>query len=151
MGDLMFVPSAESLMSALNLDKSALDGSGQVKVPAGLLKLLLQIAIAAAEFDEDSYLRENPDVAKAVSRREIESAHMHYIGFGYFEGRRGGGPAVDAEWYLGKYPDVAAAVRDGRVKSAEAHFLSIGGGEGRSPAADYEGEAAQWKSAIKGR
>lgn len=138
-------------MSALNLDKSALDGSGQVKVPAGLLKLLLQIAIAAAEFDEDSYLRENPDVAKALSRGEVESALMHYIGFGYFEGRRGGGPAVDAEWYLGKYPDVAAAVRDGRVKSAEAHFLSIGGGEGRSPAADYEGEAAQWKSAIKGR
>ncbi|MGL3110399.1 hypothetical protein [Bradyrhizobium sp. BR 1432] len=147
----MFVPSAESLMSALNLDKSALDGSGHVNVPAGLLKLLLQIAIAAAEFDGDGYLRENPDVAKAVSRGEVESAHLHYIGFGYFEGRRGGGPAVDAEWYLGKYPDVAAAVRDGRVKSAEAHFLSIGGGEGRSPAADYEGEAAQWKSAIRGR
>jgi len=58
---------------------------------------------------------------------------------------------VDAEWYLGKYPDVGAAVKDGRVKSAEAHFLSIGGGEGRSPAAEYEAEAAQWKSAIKGR
>jgi len=147
----MFVPSAVSLMNALGLDKAALDGPGPIKVPAGLLKLLLQIAVAAAEFDEDGYLRENPDVAKAVARGELESAHMHHIGFGYFEGRRGGGPAVDAEWYLGKYPDVAAAVKGGRVTSAEAHFLSIGGGEGRSPAAEHEAEAAQWKSAIKGR
>jgi hypothetical protein len=147
----MFVPSAESLMNALNLEKSALDGPGPIRVPAGFLKLLLQIAVAAAEFDEDGYMRENADVAKAISRGELESAHMHYIGFGYFEGRRGGGPAVDAEWYLDKYPDVAAAVKEGRVRSAEAHFLSIGGGEGRSPAADYEADAAQWKSAIKGR
>jgi hypothetical protein len=147
----MFVPSAVSLMNALNLDKAALDSSGPINVPAGLLKLLLQIAVAAAEFDEDGYLRENPDVAKAVSRGELESAHMHYIGFGYFEGRQGAGPAVDAEWYLGKYPDVAAAVKGGRVTSAEAHFRSIGGGEGRSPAAEHEAEAAQWKSAIRGR
>src|SRR3979490_2805129 len=147
----MFVPSAISLMNALSLDKAALDGAGPITVPAGLLKLLLQIAVAAAEFDEDGYLRENPDVAKAVARGELESAHMHYIGFGYFEGRRGGGPAVDAEWYLGKYPDVAAAVKGGRVTSAEGRCLSIGGGEGRSPGAEYEAEAAQWKSAIKGK
>ena len=147
----MFVPSAVSLMNALSLDKAALDSPDPIKVPAGLLKLLLQIAVAAAEFDEDGYLRENPDVANAVSRGELESAHMHFIGFGYFEGRRGAGPAVDAEWYLGRYPDVAAAVKGGRVTSAEAHFLSIGGGEGRSPAAEHEAEAAQWKSAIRGR
>ncbi len=146
----MFVPSAESLMTALNINKSVLDGNGQVKVPARFLKLLLQVALAAAEFDEDSYLRENPDVAKAISRGDVESAHLHYIGFGYFEGRRGGGPAVDADWYLGKYPDVAAAVREGRIKSAEAHFHAIGGGEGRSPALEYEADAAQWKSVIKG-
>jgi hypothetical protein len=151
LGDLMFVPSVQSLMSALNQDKSALDEAGHVKVPTGLLKLLLQIAIAAADFDEERYLQENPDVARAVSHGEVESAHIHYVGYGYFEGRRGGGPAVDAEWYLGKYPDVAAAVKEGRVNSAEAHFLSIGGGEGRSPSADYEVEAVQWKSAIRGR
>ena len=147
----MYVPSADSLMAVLNASRADLNGNGRVEVPGPLLKLLLQIAVAATEFDEDGYLRENPDVAKAVSRGELESAHIHYIGFGYFEGRRGVGPAVDAEWYLGKYPDVGAAVKDGRVKSAEAHFFSIGGGEGRSPAAEHEAEAAQWKSAIKGR
>ncbi|WFU39442.1 hypothetical protein QA640_34550 [Bradyrhizobium sp. CB82] len=146
----MFVPSAESLMSALSANKSVLDGNGQVKIPARLLKLLLQVALAAADFDEESYLRENPDVAKAILRGEVESAHLHYIGFGYFEGRRGAGPVVDADWYLSKYPDVAAAVREGRIKSAEAHFHAIGGGEGRSPALEYESDAAQWKSAIRG-
>ena len=64
----MFVPSVQSLMSALNQDKAALDEAGHVRVPTGLLKLLLQIAVAAADFDEERYLQENPDVAKAVSR-----------------------------------------------------------------------------------
>ncbi|MCK1368310.1 hypothetical protein [Bradyrhizobium sp. 62] len=146
----MFVPSCESLLNALNVDKFALDGNGQINVPARFLKLLVQVALAASEFDEERYLRENPDVAKAVGRGELESAHMHYIGFGYFEGRLGGGSAVDSDWYLSKYPDVATAVKDGRVKSAEAHFHSIGGGEGRCPAPDYEADAGQWESAIRG-
>jgi hypothetical protein len=145
----MFVPSADSLMAALNASRADLKGNGRIEVPAPLLKLLLQIALAATEFDEQSYLNQNPDVAKAIGRGEIESAHMHYIGYGYFEGRLGTGPVVDVDWYLAAYPDVAAAVREGRVKSAESHFNSIGGGEGRCPAADYETEAAQWKKALR--
>ncbi|UFZ01822.1 hypothetical protein LQG66_21155 [Bradyrhizobium ontarionense] len=147
----MYVPSADSLMAALNASKADLNGNGRIEVPARLLKLLLQIALATSEFDEQRYLAENPDVAKAIERGEIESAHMHYLGYGYFEGRKGSGPVVDTDWYLAKYPDVANAVRDGRLRSAEAHFHTMGGGEGRSPAADYEAEAAQWKAAIKGQ
>jgi len=147
----MFVPSIESLTNALNVDKSALNGDGTITVPAKLLRLLLQIALASSDFDEDTYLRQNPDVAKAISRNEIESARVHYIGFGYFEGRLGGCQAVDSTWYLSKYPDVAAAVKDGRVTSAEAHFHFIGGGEGRSPAPEYEPDAAQWKAALRGK
>jgi hypothetical protein len=147
----MYVPSADSLMTALNASRADLNGDGRIAVPARLLKLLLQIALATTEFDEKRYLAQNPDVAGAVARGEIESAHMHYIGYGYFEGRQGGGPKVDDSWYVRNYPDVGHAVRDGRVKSADAHFNSIGGGEGRCPAADYETEAAQWKVAIKGQ
>ncbi|RJF77784.1 hypothetical protein [Rhodopseudomonas palustris] len=146
----MFVPSAESLMIALKIDKSAFDGKGQVTIPAAFFKLLLQIALAESDFDEARYLRENPDVARAMKRGAIKSAHMHYVGFGYFEGRQGGGPVVDSEWYLNKYSDVASAVSDGRVESAESHFQSVGGGEGRSPGPEYEGDAALWKSAIQG-
>jgi hypothetical protein len=138
-------------MAALNASKADLNGNGRVEVPARLLKLLLQIALVTSEFDEKRYLSLNPDVANAIERGEIESAHMHYVGYGYFEGRQGNGPVVDEEWYLAQYPDVAAAVREGRVKSAEAHFHMMGAGEGRCPAPDYETEAAQWKAAIKGQ
>ncbi len=145
----MYVPSMASLLKALNVESSAFGSEGKIEMPVALLKLLLQIALATAEFDEDSYLRENPDVATALEAGTIESAHVHYIGFGYFEGREGGGPEVDEPWYLHKYPDVATAVREGRIKSAEQHFHSIGSAEGRSPSSDQEENAAQWKKAFR--
>jgi len=145
----MYVPSADSLMSALNASRADLNGDGRVAVPAPLLKLLLQVALAAADFDERGYLGNNPDVAEAIRRGDIESAHMHYIGFGYFEGRHGGEPAVDEKWYLRKYPDVGNAVREGKLKSAAQHFHMTGGGEGRSPNPEQEENAAQWKKALR--
>ena len=146
----MFVPSAESLLTALNASKSSLDGSGRIEVPAKLLKLLLQIALASTDFDEEDYLKKNPDVAKAIERGEIESARVHYIGFGYFEGRQGAGPEVDEKWYLQKYPDVATAVRDRKISSAKDHFHAAGAGEGRSPNGELQDDAQQWKNALKG-
>jgi hypothetical protein len=145
----MFVPSAVSLLNALKIDYATLENGGRVEIPAGLFKLLLQIAVASADFDEDGYLKENPDVARALGGGEIESAHVHFIGFGYFEGRQGGGPEVDEDWYTHKYPDVAAAIREGKIKSAKQHFHLIGGAEGRSPNLDQEENAAQWKKALR--
>lgn len=40
-----------------------------------------------AEFDEDEYLRCNPDVARAVERGQMRSGHIHYKTFGRREGR----------------------------------------------------------------
>ena len=40
------------------------------------------------EFDEDEYLRCNPDVRRAVERGEIESGKVHYRTFGRRERRR---------------------------------------------------------------
>jgi hypothetical protein len=147
----MYVPSADSLMAALNASRADLNGDGRIAVPAPLLKLLLQIALAAADFDEKRYLALNPDVAGAIARGEIESAHMHYIGYGYFEGRQGGGPAVIESWYLQRYPDVASAVREKTIASARDHFHAVGAGEGRSPSAEHEEDAQQWKRALRGR
>jgi hypothetical protein len=144
----MYVPPYESLLRSLNTSKSALEHAKDVTISVGLLKLLLQFAVAQGDFDEESYLRSNPDVRDAVNSGEIESGRLHYIGFGYFEGRKGGMVAVDESWYLKKYPDVAIAVKDGRVDSATQHFNTIGAGEGRSPSADQQDYAAQWKEAI---
>jgi hypothetical protein len=40
------------------------------------------------EFDEDEYLRCNPDVAQAVERGQMPSGNFHYRTFGRREGRR---------------------------------------------------------------
>jgi hypothetical protein len=146
----MFVPSAESLFSALGLNKAAAKRGDKVLIPVGLLKFLLQVALAAVEFDEERYLRANPDVAGAVERGEIESGHMHFVGFGYFEGRIGGGAQFDEQWYFERYPDVELAVQEGRIDSAQVHFETVGGGEGRCPSPEYEAVAEQWKRAIHG-
>jgi hypothetical protein len=116
-----------------------------------LLKLLLQFAVARIDFDEDGYLGANPDVREAVRRGHVESGQMHYIGYGYFEGRRGGTVKIDERRYLGDNPDVAAAINEGRIKSVEDHFYTIGAGEGRSPNPDQATYAAEWKRALCGR
>lgn len=146
----MYTPSYESLLRSLNTSKSALDQAKDVSIPVGLFKFLLQLAIAYGDFDEESYFKENPDVREAVKRGDIESGRLHYIGFGYFEGRKGGMPEVDETWYLRKYPDVASGVKEGRINSATDHFDAVGAGEGRSPSGDQQDSAAQWKEAIYG-
>jgi hypothetical protein len=144
----MFVPPYIPFLNSLNSSKVEVETAGEIKVPLTLLKLLLQIALAQADFNEENYLEANPDVKTAVERGDIESGLLHYIGFGYFEGRRGGMAIVDENWYLTKYPDVRAAVDMGAISSAEQHFNSVGAGEGRSPNAYEEENALQWKHAI---
>ena len=96
------------------------------------------------------YVLDNPDVADAVKKGDVEDARLHYIGFGYFEGRLGGTPAVDERWYLNTYTDVAQGVRVGRIGSASEHYDVIGASEGRSPSADYLPIAEHWKKALVG-
>jgi hypothetical protein len=145
----MFVPSATSLLSVLKIEPSVFETGGAVQIPVGLLKLLLQIALASSEFSEDDYLRENPDVAQAIVSGQIDNAHLHFIEFGYFEKRPDGSPEVDEDWYVETYPDVGAAIHEGRVRSAKHHFYMIGAAEGRSPNIDQVDNAAQWKQALR--
>jgi 2-polyprenyl-3-methyl-5-hydroxy-6-metoxy-1,4-benzoquinol methylase len=41
-----------------------------------------------SNFDEQFYLKENPDVARAVKRRQFRSGHQHYLKHGKREARR---------------------------------------------------------------
>jgi hypothetical protein len=86
----MYVPPYDSLLRSLQTNKEALEATTEIAIPVGLLKLLLQLAVAHSDFDEDGYLHANPDVRQAVHRGDVESGQVHYIGYGYFEGRRGG-------------------------------------------------------------
>jgi hypothetical protein len=144
----MYVPPLESLYRHLVIPDLAFDREQQVQVPTKFLKIILQLAIAHCDFDERDYLDKNPDVRSVVDRGEIESGFVHYVGYGYFEGRRGGIPPVDEKWYKKQYPDVAAGIAAGKIKNATEHFYSIGAAEGRSPNQANEIDAAQWKKVL---
>jgi hypothetical protein len=145
----MYVPPYDALLSSIGTSRPALRGAAEVTIPAGLFRFLTQIAVASGEFNEAGYLAANPDVAEALRRGAIEDARLHYVGFGYFEGRLGATPAVDENWYLRTNPDVASAVRAGRVASAAEHFTQAGAREWRSPSGQHEPDAAQWKKALE--
>jgi hypothetical protein len=144
----MYVPPLESLYRHLAVRQLAFDGEQQVQLSSKFFKFILQLAIAHCDFDEGDYLDKNPDVRKAVERGEVESGFVHYVEYGYFEGRRGGIPSVDEKWYNKQYPDVAAGIAAGKIKDATEHFYSIGAAEGRSPNQANEIEAAQWKKVL---
>jgi len=146
----MYVPPYPALVRSLGATPATISSAKGVRIPGALLKLLLQMAVAQSDFDEERYLALNPDVREAVERGEIESGHVHYVGFGYFEGRAGGAEEVDETWYLSAYPDVAQALRDKQVASASQHFYLVGGGEGRSPNAEQLDDAMRWKKTLRG-
>lgn len=144
----MYVPPFECILRNLGTNKEDFTCTKEIVIPVTLLKLLLQLAVAHCTFDEHGYLESNPDVQEAVRRGDVESGYMHYIGFGYFEGRRGGAFKVDEQSYMRENPDVAVAIKAGLVKTAEDHFYAIGAIEGRSPSADQAVNAAEWKRVL---
>lgn len=145
----MYVPPFDSLLTAIGMTQAEFDRSSHIMLPAELFKLLLQITIASGDFNEAGYLRENPDVASAVRAGKLADPRLHYVGFGYFEGRKGATPEVDEAWYLRTYSDVAEGIRSGKIASAAEHFRVIGASEGRSPNASNVAAAEQWKKALK--
>ncbi len=112
------------------------------------IRALLQEAVARAPFDEDAYLASNPDVATAIRRGEVASAHEHYVTNGYFEGREGAGPGFDEAWYLKRYPDVALAVKAGQWLSGWQHYRSEGMFEWRSPSRAAEADIERWRGVL---
>ena len=117
-------------------------------LPVRAFKLLFEAVVASEDFDEDLYLRENPDVLRAVRANEIESGFHHFMKFGYFEGRKAG-LAVDERWYANKYPDIGSGLKQGKIELATSHFYNAGAAEGRSPRAEFEDDAEQWKYAFQ--
>lgn len=105
------------------------------------------------DFDEDWYLRNNPDVSSTIPSEHFRSGSAHFRAVGYFEGRFPIQPQIDADWYMSHYPDVARAVIKGTFSGPAEHFLNIGYREGRLPsepkiddrwyASTYLGDARQ--------
>ncbi|KAB0614903.1 hypothetical protein [Castellaniella defragrans] len=85
--------------------------------------------MAVSLFNEQWYLAQNPDVARAVANGQ-GSAYEHFLLHGQHENRA---PATlfDPVYYLARNPDVAAAVANGQG-SAYEHFLLHGQSEPRA-------------------
>ena len=143
----MYVPPYQALLNRFARSRDRAVTDRQIAVPLPLFRLLLQFAISTSDFDEEAYLRANPDVATAIANGRVETAFDHFIGFGYFEGRRGAFE-VDEAWYRSTYPDVDAAIAAGQLRSAADHFYEIGGAEGRGPSAAQTENAVRWKTAL---
>ena len=101
------------------------------------LQELLQTMLARVRVDEPWYLATYPDVAEAVQKGTLKSAHDHYIRSGYFENRLPSAIRVDENWYIATYPDVMTAIKSGHVKNGQQHFESNGFKEGRLPTAGW--------------
>jgi len=123
---------------------------GKITITIDLLRFLLSAVARCGEFDEEEYLRRNPDVAIAVRQGKWSNGQDHYAASGYFEDRTGIGTAVSEFWYLRTNPDVALAVKNREWQSAEEHYNMRGLYEWRIPNPELADEILNWKRAVLG-
>ncbi|WP_459677993.1 hypothetical protein [Acidisoma sp. 7E03] len=123
--------------------------NGRLSIPVSLLQFLLSIAASCTDFDEEEYLRRNPDVAVAVRQGKVASGRDHFLRSGYFEGRAGVSE-VSETWYFRNNPDVARAVKAGEWESAAEHYTLRGVFEWRAPSGAVADDVARWRAAVGG-
>lgn len=141
----MYVPHYDAILHSIGTSREKLGHQTQIEIPVSLFKFLMKIALATGEFNSAGYLAANRDIQDAARKGQVPDPKLHYVNFGFFEGRRGATPAVDEAWYRRNYTDIANAVRKGDIASGSDHFETIGAEEFRAPAADYLADAGEWK------
>jgi len=82
-------------------------------------------------FDEEFYLKKNPDVARVVRSGRLARGLDHYVAYGFGEGRPGFD--FDDGWYRAEYPAAAMEVERGKYPDLRHHFVLVGAGLGYQP------------------
>jgi hypothetical protein len=141
----MYVPHYDAILHSIGTSRDKIGDKATLEIPVSMFKFLLKIALANGEFNLAGYLAANRDIQDAARKGQVPDPKVHYINFGFFEGRRGATPAVDEAWYRRTYTDIAAAVRQGAITSGSEHFDTIGAEEFRSPSAHFVADASEWK------
>ena len=116
-----------------SLEIQAVRGELMASLPYDDFVKLVKQLIGGIRVDEAWYLTRYPDVADAIARGIVRSAHEHFVQDGYFEGRLPFEIQVDEGWYLSRYPDVAQGVERGDFEAGRDHFNKLGYMEGREP------------------
>jgi hypothetical protein len=130
-GTVKYLPPFDLIRRFLEI--STVRGELRVSVSYDDFIRILRMMISGIEVDEEWYLNQYEDIARAVSEGSIASAKQHFIDDGYFEGRLPFPMPVNERWYLEQYPDVAESMRKGVVANGEQHFAEDGYREGRLP------------------
>ena len=138
------LPNGQLLLSITSLSRERLNAGSRAAVSLPLLREIFSIAISKLAFDEDFYLSTYQDIRAAYESGDISDLQEHFIEQGYFEGRLGVDPKVDAEFYAETYPDVAAAIASGAVGSAQEHYVRAGAFEGRSANSEDKQIITRW-------
>jgi len=128
---LKYLPPFEVLKSYITI--SSVKGELMVSCSYENLVQLLRQVIIGVEVDEQWYLQRYPDIAEAVQQGLVQSARLHFVNDGYFEGRLPFPMRVDERYYLAQNTGVADYVRKGMLESGQQHFDENGYAEGRLP------------------
>jgi hypothetical protein len=128
---LKYLPPFEALKSYLTI--SNVKGELMVSCSYESLIQMLRQLIIGVEVDERWYLERYPDIADAINQGLAQSARLHFVNDGYFEGRLPFAIRVDERYYLEQNTGVADYVRKGMLESGQQHFDENGYAEGRLP------------------
>ncbi|MCT7965689.1 transporter substrate-binding domain-containing protein [Laspinema sp. D1] len=103
--------------------------------------------MALPNFNENTYLQQNADVARAVANGSFTSGLHHWTTFGFKEGRT---PqiAFSENFYRDYYPDVANAITNGGFSSGLEHYARFGAAEGRASVASDTRPGSQLQEII---
>src|ERR1700748_1329668 len=95
---LKYLPPFEVLKSFLTI--SNVKGELMVSCSYENLLQMLRRVIAGIKVDERWYLERYPDIADAVDKGLVQSARLHFVNDGFFEGRLPFPIHVDERYYL---------------------------------------------------
>lgn len=103
--------------------------------------------MALSNFNENTYLQQNADVARAVANGSFNSGLHHWVTFGFSEGRT---PeiAFSENFYRDYHPDVATAITNGGFSSGLEHYAQFGAAEGRASVASDTRPGSQLQEII---
>jgi hypothetical protein len=144
---MQYVPPLRLLAGLGDVERS----ETSVTLPLEAFQAVLRAAFAGSAFDPAWYRATYPDVATAIAEGIVPDEISHFVGYGYFEGRRPRSFDVDTRWYEDTYEDVAKAIRDGAISDARSHFNSNGYFEPRAPDAQSAAAYAAFLAVVASR
>jgi general L-amino acid transport system substrate-binding protein len=99
-------------------------------------------------FDENTYLQQNPDVADAVTKGLLKNGFEHWVKFGFSEGRMPQIP-FNEPFYLDFNPDVTESVNNGNFSSGFEHYALFGASENRAAVGSATRKGSQLQEILE--